>query len=86
MTQDSYLIGLIGSGTGTSFSPMLHEREADRHGLRYLYRLIDLDRIGIGCLDELTPQAEAVGAVNTVVSGCEVSVAGGVFRPDHCIR
>jgi shikimate dehydrogenase len=98
MTRDSYLIGLIGSGIGNSFSPMLHEREADLHGLRYLYRLIDLDRIntdpgrvgqlvgaarGMGyrglnithpckqivieCLDELTPQAEAVGAVNTVV-------------------
>ncbi|WP_329557372.1 shikimate dehydrogenase [Streptomyces sp. NBC_00696] len=98
MTQDSYLIGLIGSGIGNSFSPRLHEREADLHGLRYLYRLIDLDRIGadpgrvgqlvgaargmgfrglnithpckqlvIECLDELTPQAEAVGAVNTVV-------------------
>ena len=98
MAQDSYLIGLIGSGIGTSLSPMLHEREADRHGLRYLYRLIDLDTIGAGpdkvgdlvgaargmgyrglnithpckqlvieCLDALTPQAEAVGAVNTVV-------------------
>ncbi|MGW1713412.1 shikimate dehydrogenase [Streptomyces sp. NPDC002156] len=96
--RDSYLIGLIGSGIGTSFSPALHEREADRHGLRYLYRLIDLDRIGadptrvgelvraargmgyrglnithpckqlvVEHLDELSPQAEAVGAVNTVV-------------------
>ncbi|WP_329537450.1 shikimate dehydrogenase (plasmid) [Streptomyces sp. NBC_01450] len=110
MTQDSYLIGLIGSGIGTSFSPMLHEREADRHGLRYLYRLIDLDTIGaepdkvgelvraakgmgyqglnithpckqlvIECLDELAPQAEAVGAVNTVVfegEGANIQAVG----------
>ncbi|MFJ8141622.1 shikimate dehydrogenase [Streptomyces sp. NPDC096013] len=98
MSPDSYVIGLIGSGIGASFSPMLHEREGDLHGLRYLYRLIDLDRIGadpsrvgelvraakdmgyrglnithpckqlvIGSLDELAPQAEAIGAVNTVV-------------------
>ena len=42
--QDSYLVGLIGSGIGPSLSPALHEREADRQGLRYLYRLIDIDR------------------------------------------
>ena len=98
MTQDSYLVGLIGSGIGPSLSPALHEREADRQGLRYHYRLIDIDRLGVGpeavgdlvraardlgfdglnithpCkqlvidhLDALAPQAEALGAVNTVV-------------------
>ncbi|WP_460062382.1 shikimate dehydrogenase [Streptomyces sp. YKOK-I1] len=46
--RDSCLVGLVGSGIGGSFSPRLHEREADRHGLRHLYRLIDLDRIGAG--------------------------------------
>ncbi|MFJ9629760.1 shikimate dehydrogenase [Streptomyces sp. NPDC101175] len=97
-TRDSYLVGLIGSGIANSFSPVLHEREADRHGLRHLYRLIDLDRTGtapdrvgelvraardfgyrglnitypckqrvIDSLDELAPQAAAIGAVNTVV-------------------
>lgn len=96
--RDSHLVGLIGAGIGGSLSPVLHEREADRHGLRYLYRLIDLDRIGaapervgellraargmgyrgldithpceqlvIDHLDELSPQAEEIGAVNTVV-------------------
>ncbi|MDV7216457.1 shikimate dehydrogenase [Streptomyces prunicolor] len=95
---DSYLVGLIGSGIGPSLSPALHEREADRQGLRYLYRLIDIDVLGVGpeavgelvraardlgfdglnithpCkqlviehLDGLAPQAEALGAVNTVV-------------------
>ncbi|MPY60001.1 shikimate dehydrogenase [Streptomyces spongiae] len=98
MPQDSYLVGLIGSGIGPSLSPALHEREADRQGLRYVYRLIDIDTLGVGpeavgdlvraardlgfdglnithpCkqlviehLDGLAPQAEALGAVNTVV-------------------
>ncbi|MGW1271959.1 shikimate dehydrogenase [Streptomyces sp. NPDC002491] len=96
--QDSYLVGLIGSGVGPSLSPALHEREADRQGLRYVYRLIDIDVLGVRpeavgdlvraardlgfdglnithpCkqlvlphLDALAPQAEALGAVNTVV-------------------
>ncbi|MFJ2000180.1 shikimate dehydrogenase [Streptomyces chartreusis] len=97
-TKDSYLVGLIGSGIGPSLSPALHEREAARQGLRLLYRLIDIDTLGVPpeavgdlvrsardlgfdglnithpCkqlviehLDELAPQAEALGAVNTVV-------------------
>ncbi|EKX67577.1 shikimate dehydrogenase [Streptomyces ipomoeae] len=48
MAKDSYLVGLIGSGIGPSLSPALHEREADRQGLRYLYRLIDIDVLGVG--------------------------------------
>ncbi|MET9891188.1 shikimate dehydrogenase [Streptomyces sp. NPDC006465] len=98
MSQTSYLVGLIGSGIGPSLSPALHEREADRQGLRCLYRLIDIDPLGvppeavgdlvraardvgfdglnithpckqlvIAHLDELAPQAAALGAVNTVV-------------------
>ncbi|MFF0018587.1 shikimate dehydrogenase [Streptomyces sp. NPDC005374] len=98
MAKDSYLVGLIGAGIGPSLSPALHEREADRQGLRYVYRLIDIDALGvrpeavgelvraardlgfdglnithpckqqvIGHLDALAPQAEALGAVNTVV-------------------
>lgn len=98
MPKDSYLVGLIGSGIGPSLSPALHEREADRQGLRLLYRLIDIDPLGVPpeavgdlvraardlgfdglnithpCkqlvtehLDALAPQAEALGAVNTVV-------------------
>lgn len=98
MLKDSYLVGLIGSGIGPSLSPALHEREADRQGLRCLYRLLDLDTIGVPpeavgellraarllgfdglnithpCkrlvvehLDALDPQAQALGAVNTVV-------------------
>lgn len=96
--MSSYLTGLIGSGIGPSFSPALHEREADRHGVRLLYRSLDLDVLGVGpeevgelvdaarrlgfdglnithpCkqlvvehLDELSPEASELGAVNTVV-------------------
>ncbi|MPZ82561.1 MAG: shikimate dehydrogenase [Actinophytocola sp.] len=93
-----YLVGLIGSGIGTSLSPALHEREADALGVRYLYRILDLDELGVPAtaigdvlaaarlagyhglnithpvkqlvldhLDELAPDAAAVGAVNTIV-------------------
>ncbi|MEU5882448.1 shikimate dehydrogenase [Spirillospora sp. NPDC047279] len=92
-----HLIGLIGSTITTSLSPALHHREADHHGLRYLYRTIDIDELGlppeaagdlvrsarrlgftglnithpckqtvIEHLDELSPDAARLGAVNTV--------------------
>jgi len=95
---ERYLVGLVGAGIGTSLSPALHERAADRLGLRYLYQLIDLDHLDLGpdavgsllagarrlgfrglnvthpCkqavlpyLDELSDEAAAVEAVNTVV-------------------
>jgi len=102
LSGQTYLVGLIGTGIGPSLSPALHEREAERLGLRYVYRLIDLDDLGAAperagalvraardlgfdglnithpCkqlllphLDALDPQAEALGAVNTVVfEGC----------------
>ncbi|MCW4385481.1 shikimate dehydrogenase [Salinibacterium sp. SYSU T00001] len=45
---ESYLVGLIGSGITHSLTPPMHEQEADRLGLRYLYRPIDLDVIDRG--------------------------------------
>ena len=42
---ESHLVGLIGSGITASLSPALHERAADRAGLRYLYRPVDLDAL-----------------------------------------
>lgn len=94
----SYLIGLIGAGIGPSLSPGLHHREADRHGLRLLYRTLDIETMAVPptavgellraardvgfdglnithpCkqlviehLDELSPEAAELGAVNTVV-------------------
>ena len=94
----SVLVGLIGSGIQASRTPAMHEREGAEQGLRYIYKLIDLDELRIGpealpelvtaarrmgfaglnitypckqavipLLDELTPDAQALGAVNTVV-------------------
>lgn len=45
--MDSYLVGLVGTGIGPSLSPALHEREAERLGLRYLYRRLDLGALGL---------------------------------------
>ncbi|WP_322844884.1 shikimate dehydrogenase [Pseudomonas sp. B33.4] len=92
------LAGLIGAGIQASRTPALHEHEGDAQGLRYLYRLIDLDQLKmditalpdlllaaeqmnytglnitfpckqaiIPLLDELSPEAKGIGAVNTVV-------------------
>ena len=94
----TFLCGLIGAGIQLSRSPALHEREADEQGLRYIYKLIDLDKLGVGIealpallnaarqmgfaglnitypckqaiiplLDELSDDARALNAVNTVV-------------------
>jgi quinate/shikimate dehydrogenase (NAD+) len=54
-----FLVGLIGAGIGTSLSPALHEREADRHGVRYFYQLIDLESppAESGDIDELLAAA-----------------------------
>ncbi|MFF9220751.1 shikimate dehydrogenase [Streptomyces viridosporus] len=63
MLKDSYLVGLIGSGIGPSLSPALHEREAGRQGLRCLYRLLDLDAIGVPpeAVGELVRAARLLG-------------------------
>lgn len=45
-TTQSYLVGLIGDGITASLTPPMHEAEGDAHGLRYLYRPIDLNIIG----------------------------------------
>ena len=99
MTQtSSILAGLIGAGIQASRTPAMHEHEGDAQGIRTLYRLIDLDKLGltsadlpelltaaqrmgftglnitfpckqaiIPLLDELSPEARGIGAVNTVV-------------------
>ena len=45
--QDAFLAGLIGAGITESPTPVLHEREADHHGFRYLYRILDLPTLGV---------------------------------------
>ncbi len=92
------LVGLVGVGIQASRTPAMHEREGAEQGLRYVYKLIDLEALGLDAgalpeiltaaqrfgfaglnvthpckqaviplLDELSPDAEALGAVNTVV-------------------
>jgi shikimate dehydrogenase len=41
-----FVVGLLGAGILGSLTPGLHEAEADRLGLAYTYRVIDLDAIG----------------------------------------
>lgn len=48
---ESYLVGLIGDGITASLTPPMHEEEASHHGLRYLYRPIDLAPLGAGAED-----------------------------------
>jgi len=98
MGDQSILVGLIGAGIQSSLSPAMHEREGETQGLSYVYRLIDLDVVGLSAaalpdllasaeregfaglnitfpckqaviewLDELSPDARAIGAVNTVL-------------------
>jgi shikimate dehydrogenase len=59
----AHLCGLIGSGIQASRAPALHEREGAEQGLRHVYRLIDLDRLGLGveALPELLTAAERMG-------------------------
>ncbi|MCO7633169.1 shikimate dehydrogenase [Pseudomonas guariconensis] len=47
MNRPSILAGLIGRGIQASRTPALHEREGDAQALRYLYRLIDADQLGL---------------------------------------
>lgn len=96
---NTILVALIGAGIQLSRSPALHRCEGAAHGLAYVYRLIDLDVLGLGIealaelivaarrfgftglnithpckqavipfLDALSPDAQALGAVNTIVS------------------
>jgi shikimate dehydrogenase len=51
MDENRYLIGLVGAGVSPSLSPALHEREADAQGLRYLYQLLDIERLGLEAED-----------------------------------
>src|SRR5580658_3512514 len=59
----SVLVGLIGAGIQASRSPAMHEREGAAQSLAYLYRLIDLDVLGLSteALPELLAWAYRFG-------------------------
>ena len=61
--RPSFLCGLIGAGIQASRTPAMHEREGDEQDMRYLYRLIDLEKLGVGAeaLPELLTAAERMG-------------------------
>src|SRR5690349_20491057 len=97
-SKRSVLLGLIGQDIAGSRTPEMHMREGEAQGLRLVYRLIDLTKLGVGVealpdlltaalrmgfnclnithpckqavipyLDELSDNARALGAVNTVI-------------------
>jgi len=49
--RDHVLIGLIGDGIGQSLSPLLHQREADRQGIRLIYTIVDSERLSLTATD-----------------------------------
>jgi shikimate dehydrogenase len=59
----SILAGLVGQGVKPSLTPELHEREAQRQGLRYVYKSIDLsdDRLSETHLRGLLAAAAELG-------------------------
>jgi shikimate dehydrogenase len=63
LARPAFLVGLIGAGIQASRTPAMHEREGDEQGLRYLYKLIDLEVVGLGpeALPELLTAAERMG-------------------------
>lgn len=61
--NSSVLAGLIGAGIQASRTPALHEHEGDAQGIRYLYRLLDLDALKLdsNALPDLVRAAEVGG-------------------------
>ncbi len=103
----SILVGLIGTGIKPSRTPALHEREGAAQGFAYVYRLIDVEALGLDAralpdlvagarrlgftglnithpfkqaviplLDDLSPEARLIGAVNTVLFGSDGRAVG----------
>jgi shikimate dehydrogenase len=98
LPPSSFVAGLIGAGIQASRTPAMHEEEAQQQGLRFAYKLIDLEKLGLPAealpellvaaermgfdglnvthpckqavvplLTDLSREARAIGAVNTIV-------------------
>jgi shikimate dehydrogenase len=63
LARPSVLVGLIGAGIQASRSPRLHEQEAGELGVRCLYQLIDIQKLGLGveALPRLLDAAQWMG-------------------------
>jgi len=61
--QPALLLGLIGGGIQASRAPAMHQAEAAEHNFRCIYKLIDLEQLGLGidALPELLTAAERMG-------------------------
>ena len=73
----SVLVGLVGASIQASRTPRLHEREGAAQGLHYMYRLIDLEVLGIGveALPELLTAAQRFGFAGlNITHPCKQSV------------
>ncbi|WP_139670168.1 shikimate dehydrogenase [Pseudomonas sp. F16(2018)] len=70
MSTQGILAGLIGRGIQASRTPALHECEGDAQALRYLYRLIDADQLG---LDDSALPALLDAAQRTGFSGLNIT-------------
>jgi shikimate dehydrogenase len=59
----SVLAGLIGAGIQKSLTPAMHEREGATQGIPYIYKMIDLDTLGLSAaaLPDLLAAAERMG-------------------------
>lgn len=57
----SVLAGLVGRGIQRSRTPAMHEAEGARLGLRYVYRLFDLELMETSTLPEILRAAELCG-------------------------
>ncbi|MBM6593142.1 shikimate dehydrogenase [Microvirga pudoricolor] len=59
----SVLVGLVGAGIQASRTPALHEREGAALGLRYIYKLIDLESLGLhaNALPDILAAAQRLG-------------------------
>ena len=68
--QRSWLAGLIGHGVGPSLTPEMHEREAARQGLRYVYKVIDQPDIAV---DRSRLERLLAGAVELGFDGLNVT-------------
>ena len=64
------LVGLVGSGIRHSLSPALHEEEAQALGLRFAYRIVDLDDEpgGADALSAIIARLEQAGYAGTNVT------------------